>query len=365
MIPKRRLGRTEIEISCLGLGSLGILDRYMARWNTDSGVNAAIQVIETSLDQGINLLDTARWYEDSEKRLGYVVKNRREECVLASKTLIRDVSGARREIDHSLEDLSTNYIDIYKIHHVQWEYELNQVLAPGGALEGLQKAKQDGLIGFIGITGHRVELLYQAIATREFDVVEIPYNIVDYQVYQPLIDLANELDVGIITMKAIGAGILGVKAEAALRFAILSPKVDCVVVGMSTIDQVIANSKVALDTENISILDRQNILQELIQQSADYWGVYCEHYNAEACPFNVPISDVLWLERYRHIYKSGHHAKWLYSKLVTKAVYCENCPVFCQLECPNGMSIQKALVDAHHNLNQEVTRREIIQHGGC
>lgn len=364
MIPRRLLGRTQLNVSCLGFGSLGILDRYMARWNVNPGLDVVKQIMETALDYGINFIDTARWYENSEERVGSIIKSRRKDCILASKTFQREADGVRREIEESLNSLQTDYIEIYKVHHVQWEDELTKVLAPEGALEGLQQAQKEGLIGFTGISGHRPELLIQAIATQEFDIVELPYNILEYQIYQAVIDQARNFNVGVITMKALAAGMLGSKAQESLCFALINPEIDCVVVGMSTLHQVKFNSKIAIESEKISLKERQNIQQKLTGYSADFWGLYCEHYDMKRCPFNVPISDVLWLDRYSKIYKSGHHAKWLYSRLPVKADFCQNCPGYCQTECPYGMSIQQLLVKAHLHLSLPITPSEIAQHGG-
>ena len=364
MITRRLLGRTKLNVSCLGFGSLGILDRYMARWDVEPGHEAAKQIIETALDEGINFIDTARWYENSEERIGSVIASRRQDCILASKTFQREADGVRREIEESLDNLQTDYIEIYKVHHVQWEDELTKVLAPGGALEGLHQAQKEGLIGFTGISGHRPELLQQAVATREFDVVELPYNILDHQIYQPVIEQAHALNLGVITMKALAAGLLGDKSEESLRFAFANSKIDCVVVGMSTTSQVNFNSKIAIESAKISEEEQQNLYQELTEYPADYWGLCCEHYDLNKCPFCVPIDEVLWLERYRNIYKSGHHAKWLYLRLPVQADLCQDCPGYCQTYCPQQMSIQKLLVEAHCNLSNSITLREILQHRG-
>src|SRR5437899_2636730 len=119
LMPRRRLGRTELRVSTLGFGSLGLLDRYISKWSLETGPKVAARLFDRVLDDGINLVDTARWYEDSEERLGQLFPARRGDCILISKTFKRDARGARRDVHQSLRHLRTDYIDVYMVHHPQ------------------------------------------------------------------------------------------------------------------------------------------------------------------------------------------------------------------------------------------------------
>lgn len=367
MLPRRRLGRTELLVSNLGFGSLGILDHYLSRWSVDTGPLTAARLFEFILDNGINFVDTARWYEDSEERLGAVIASRRAECIIASKTMKRDSAGTLADVQESLRRLQTDHIDVYMVHHIQWPEELNKVLSRNGALEALLKAKAEGQIGFTGISGHDPDILCAAISTGYFDVVELPHNALDYKIFQPVVDMALEWDVGVLTMKALAAGKLADpddKAEKALRFALCVKGVASVVVGLSTVEQVLFDVDMARRVGQLSNEEREQALAAIMGLVRDYWGIDTQYYDETACPFNVPIAEIMRLERYRTIYKNGHRTKWEYSRLPVKADLCAPCHGYCELPSPYGLSARALLINAHEHLDEPITEREILQHGG-
>jgi predicted aldo/keto reductase-like oxidoreductase len=299
--------------------------------------------------------------------LGQTLAARRQECIIVSKTFKRDAVGARQDILESFRALGTGYIDIYMIHHVQWSEELRKVLAPGGVLDGLLQAKREGQIGFIGISGHHPDLLIEAIKTGAFDVVEIPHNAIDHRIFQPIIDHALEDDIGVLTMKALAAGMIvdsKDKVANALRFSLCVEGVGSVIVGMSTAEQVLFDLEIANRIGRCSRSERRTILDEIGSMPSDYWGLDSQFYDESLCPFNVPIAKILVLEKYRAVYKNGHRTKLQYSEMNVKAGYCQTCPGYCELPSPHGVSVRAALIKAHQKLSEPVTDREILQHGG-
>lgn len=354
-------------VSSLGFGGLGVLDRYMSNRGIHTGPDAAARLFEFTLDSGINIVDTARWYEDSEQRLGKVLASRRADCVIATKTLKRDRIGARAEVHESLRRLQTDHIDIYLVHHIQWPDELDKVMADGGALEGLLEAKENGEIRFTGISGHDPEIFHKAISTGYFDVVEFPFNVLDCAIFRPVVDLAAKADVGVLTMKALAAGRIADspdKVDKALRFALCAKGIDSVIVGISTIEQVRSNVEIADQVQQLSAEEKQQTLDDILQLPSDYWGVDSQYYEAKDCPLKVPIAEILRLERYRTIYKNGHRTKWEYSRLPVKADKCAACPGYCERPSPYGLSVRALLASAHENLAISIADREILQHGG-
>jgi predicted aldo/keto reductase-like oxidoreductase len=354
-------------VSSLGFGGLGVLDRYISSWSTHTGRDVAVRLFEFVLDSGINFVDTARWYEDSEERLGEVIASRRADCVIASKTLKRDRAGARDEVHESLRQLQTDHIDVYLLHHIQWPEELDKAIADGGALEGLLEAKKNGEIRFIGISGHDPDILGKAISTGYFDVIELPYNALDYAIFRPVVDLAVKLDVGVLTMKALAAGKIADspdKVDKALKFALCVKGIASVIVGLSTIEQVRFNVEIAGQVQQWLAEEKQRVLADIMQLPSDYWGIDSQYYEAKDCPLQVPIAEVLRLERYRTIYKNGHRTKWEYSQLPVKADGCAACPGYCERPSPYGLSVRAILANAHENLSISIADREILQHGG-
>ena len=140
-LPRTTLGRTGLEVTRLGIGG--------AYCESADGYRQA-------LDTGVNYVDTARAYRDGEdeKCIGEAIRGRRDELVVATKSGARDAEGLRTDLETSLRLLQTDRIDIYQLHHLNTAEQREQALGPGGALEAAQRAREQGLIRFIGVTGH-------------------------------------------------------------------------------------------------------------------------------------------------------------------------------------------------------------------
>ncbi len=162
-LPRTTLGRTGLSVTRLGIGG--------AYCETVEGYRAA-------LDCGVNYVDTARTYRDGEDErvIGEAIRGRRHELVLATKSDKRDAASARAELETSLRLLRTDYVDVWQIHYLNTKEERERVLAPGGALEAAVKAREQGLVRFIGVTGHNWEQVGLTVATGLFDTVLCWYN---------------------------------------------------------------------------------------------------------------------------------------------------------------------------------------------
>lgn len=192
------MGKTGWKASIYALGSAEIPDNP-----------AAIRAINALIDGGVNYLDTAPSYQGtrSERAIGEIMRTRRKDVFLATKTLARDADGAYREVQESLARLQTRQIDTLQIHAVNDFGTLDQVLAKNGALVGLQRAQQEGLIRFIGITGHtRPEVIATALDRHPFDSILIPVSALDASLYDfadEVVPKANKLGIAIVGMKAL------------------------------------------------------------------------------------------------------------------------------------------------------------------
>ncbi len=188
-IPQTVLGRTGLVVTRLGTGG--------AYCETADGYRAA-------LDSGVNYMDTARAYRDGddERVIGEAIRDRRHELILATKTQQRDAEGARRDLETSLRLLQTDYIDIYQLHHLNTEEERNRALGTDGALEAVQKAREEGLIRFIGVTGHDWEQIQQAVATGFFDTVLCWYNCAMKEPEETVLPEARKYNTGVVIMNA-------------------------------------------------------------------------------------------------------------------------------------------------------------------
>ncbi len=192
-MPKRRLGRTNLMVTELGLGAMDTPHSAEGR-----------ETLNAALDLGINIIDTAREYEGSEYLIGNVIRERKaRDFFVATKTFSRTRDGSQTEVDKSLKILGVDKIDIYQLHDVSTEDAWEQVMAEGGALEGLQIARYRGLIDYIGISSHSLEVLEKAIACGEFDTVMLEYSAF-YRDTERLLPIAKESDVGVIAMRPLG-----------------------------------------------------------------------------------------------------------------------------------------------------------------
>ncbi len=188
-LPMTTLGRTGLRVTRLGIGG--------AYCKTPEGYRAA-------LDCGVTYLDTAPVYHDGddERIVGEAIAGRRHAIVLATKTGKRDAAGARADLEKSLRLLSTDYIDIWQIHYLNTVEEREQVLGLGGAMEAAIKAKEQGLVRFIGVTGHVWAEVGNAVATGLFDIVLCWYNCAMPEPETLIFPHALAYNVGVVIMQA-------------------------------------------------------------------------------------------------------------------------------------------------------------------
>ena len=188
-LPQALLGRTGLRVTRLGIGG--------AYCETPEGYCAA-------LDCGVTYVDTARAYRDGqdEEVIGRAIQGRRHQLVLATKTGQRDAAGARRDLETSLRLLQTDYLDLWQIHHLNTQEEREKALGPGGAMEAVEKARKEGLIRFVGVTGHDWVQIQAAVATGLFDTVLCWYNCAMREPEQTVLPEAQKQGTGVVIMNA-------------------------------------------------------------------------------------------------------------------------------------------------------------------
>ena len=219
----RILGKTGLKISRMGFGGIPI-QRIDAE-----GTKALMHKL---LENGVNYIDTARGYTVSEEYLGIGLEGIREHFVLATKSMSRTAEAMAKDIDISLKNLRTDYIDLYQIHNAP-PADVEKVCSPGGALEVLTAAKKAGKIGHIGITAHSLETFRMALELPWVETIMFPYNIVEDQAKE-LIHACAEKSIGFIAMKPLAGGAIE-DAVTALRYVCANPDVTVVIPGMADI----------------------------------------------------------------------------------------------------------------------------------
>ncbi|MCM2265432.1 MAG: aldo/keto reductase [Desulfuromonadales bacterium] len=246
MIPTRRLGNTGVDVTCLGLGGEGVLRTF--------GQNkAARAVILAALEQGITYLESARAYDDSEVYYGESLGAWRNQVFLASKAHARSARGAEQMLQATLANLKTDRLDLWQVHDVRTDEDLERIFGPGGAIEAFDRAKRDGRVRFVGITGHHdPQILLKAFDLYPFDTVLLPVNPAEpawRSFPQSVVPDATRRGMGIIGMKVLCRG-FGLQvpgsSEAArwIRYA-LAHEVSTMVIGCDNPAHVIKNAAAA------------------------------------------------------------------------------------------------------------------------
>lgn len=332
----RTLGRTGLKVSVIGFGGIPI---------QRVSIGETVDIVNRALNLGINFFDTARGYTDSESKLGEVLRKRRKEAIIATKSMARSREGMASDIKKSLETLGVDYIDLYQLHNVKDKAALEQVLGPGGALEALKEAQKDGVIKHIGITGHIRSYLVEALKTGELETVQFPFNAVEVSGSEELLDLAGKTNTGVIVMKPLAGGALS-NANLALRF-ILEYPVSVVIPGMDTVEQVNQNAGVGTQALPLSAEER-TVVQEEAEKLGDAFCRRCEY--CRPCSQGIDIPMVFLLDGYYTRYDLKDWARERYGSMQTKADACIECGR-CEERCPYNLPIRRMLADATTRLS--------------
>lgn len=258
LIHSRILGNTGIEVPLIGYGTAPLGKEKKATREH------AVRCLHHAIDRGITYLDTSPDY-GSEPHVGEVMKTRRDEVFLATKVNRRSAQGVLDEVKESLAKLQTDHVDLIQVHAINAWADLEQALAPDGALTGLEQAREEGLVRFIGITGHaRPEILGQAIEQYSFDTVLVALGVADRLVSSPetfVLPRAVDRNVGVIAMKVFGHGAFD-NRESALRYSLGLPGVSLAILGMDTPQQI--DEAIELANNNQAITDKE--LDQLIEE---------------------------------------------------------------------------------------------------
>ena len=271
-IPTRPLGHTGAHVTIVGLGGEGVL----RTWGRE---RQAIPIIHRAIDLGITYCDTAPAYSGSQDYYGAVLRERRHEVFLASKTHERSRDGSLRLLEDSLKRLRTDHLDLWQLHDLTEFDELDAIFSKGGAIHALEEAKRDGRVRFLGVTGHYdPAVLVEAIQRYPFDTVLLALNAADRarsSFIERVLPVATERGLGIIGMKVLAKGRLlrsnGIATVGeALRY-VLSLPVSTAIVGFQTIRELEEAVEVARAFEPLSPADMAR-LESLAEPYAEEAG---------------------------------------------------------------------------------------------
>jgi predicted aldo/keto reductase-like oxidoreductase len=323
----RILGKTGLKVSRMGFGGIPI-QRIDAE-----GTKVLIHRL---MEEGVNYIDTARGYTVSEEYLGYALEGIRDKFVLATKSMARTKEAMAADIDTSLRNLRTDYIDLYQIHNPNME-QLDTVCGEGGALEALMEAKAAGKIGHIGLTAHSAAVFDRALNLDFVETIMFPYNIVENQ-GEKCIAKCREKNIGFIDMKPLAGGAIE-DATLALRYVCANQAVDVVIPGMAEESELKENLAACSNGEPLT--DNE---QEAFEKVKRELGTnFCRRCNYCApCTVGINIPSVFLFAGYLERYNLEAWARDRYEALSAKASDCVECGD-CEARCPYHLPIRQML----------------------
>lgn len=247
-MPTRPLGKTGHAVRIFSLGGQSTIEQSNAKEESEA-------IIHRAIDLGVNYIDTAAVYGrgQSEKYIGSVMKSRRREVFLATKTNNRTYDGSMRLLEQSLKNLQTDHIDLWQLHNVRTQGDLDKIFASDGAIKALEKARQEDAVRFLGITGHYDPfILRKAIEQYPFDTILMALNAADKHnksFIDNLLPTAVEKGMGIIGMKIPARGRIfrdgGITSmKPAMRYVLTLP-VSTIIVGISNMKELEENVRIA------------------------------------------------------------------------------------------------------------------------
>ncbi len=339
----RPLGNTGMNVSLIGLGGVQL--------NSPNPEYAA-SVVQRALDLGVNYIDTARYYGDSEIHVGLALKGQRQRTYLSTKSFTMTREETWQQVCESLERLQTDYLDNIHLHCLADLADVDLRTGPGGALEALIQAKEQGMVRHIGCTGHVSAVLIEALKRYDFEIISIPLNIIEREPLDELIPLCRQKGVGITIMKPLATGLL--PAQLALKWLANQP-IDTMVPGCTTLEEIEENARTGW-LEDFTLTPEENALAEALRLE---WA----HKRCRICGDCMPCDKGIVIpdevgsdDVYDHYRTMGREAfaKFPWSRrlieteltrrkeIIAQIESCDRCGL-CEEHCPYGLPVMDML----------------------
>jgi predicted aldo/keto reductase-like oxidoreductase len=329
-LPSIRLGRTGYQVSRISFGALPI---------QKLSLDDATSLLREALQRGVTYIDSAIGYGDSEEKIGRALQGLdRDGVIFATKSMARDAAGIQEHVALSRRRMGVERIHNYQLHAINDYQLLEQVLAPGGALEGLQRARDRGEIAHISITGHRPDVLVDALKTGEFATVQAPYNFIELAAADELFPVARQLDVGIIIMKPLGGGMLA-KARLAIGYILQQLQDALQIPGFETLAEL--DEIIAIDAAATPLSATE--LAEIDEIKAELGTAFCRRCNyCGPCPQEIYIPTGMIMHTLLKRAGTNFFVDSWGKDLLPKVATCRECGV-CEPRCPYELPIRQIL----------------------
>ncbi|MBC7189983.1 aldo/keto reductase [Candidatus Aerophobetes bacterium] len=345
----KRLGKTGLMVSEVGMGGIPI---------TRLGKKEAVKVIRGVIDLGVNFIDTAHSYSDSEEKIGKAVEKIRYKVIIASKSGALDKKSFLKEFELSLRRLKTDYIDIYQLHAVR-EANLEEIMGAGGAFEALLEVHKQGKARHIGFTTHNMDVALKLLEKEEFETIQIPVNFLEENSFEKVISLARKFDVGIIAMKPFAGGAI---EDAKIAFRYLSQFEEIVPIpGVESVEQMKEIIEIVENPSSLTLEDKEKMerIRKELGTSFCHGCDYCQ-----PCPQGIPIGLVLRVESLMRRFPFEVVMERFGDK-IKKAKDCKECKK-CLDKCPYNLPVPSllkeklALFEESKRTFMKKRRRELI-----
>lgn len=336
-----KIGDSDTYISEIGYGTIPILKGPIEILPTYYSLSnkSAITLLRKAFNFGINFFDTARApeYGDAEKKLGMAFHNCRQDVVFASKAKAFTKTSMRNAIEQSLQNLRTDYIDIYLIHQLKTDQLHIALDEDKGALAALIEAKEAGLIKMIGVGTHYAEVAAAAERIAIVSVIEIPCNILEVGIYNTAKEVAQDLPKKVIFHKVLAGGALihHFSINSLIKFALDKFPLS-VLIGIGTmleLEELVSSYGVERDDSKSNY-------------EAVGAALLCDRCQKCSCEYDLRISHLLRYRAYALLgFKLWALDRW--SKSWPNIGNCDNCGKGCRATCPKGLNIPKLLSEAN------------------
>ena len=313
-----RLGKTNLTVSKNGFGALPI-----QRASTEE----AIKILRKAYDGGIYYFDTARFYTDSEEKIGLALSDVRENIIVSSKTMALDAEGFRKDLRTSLMLMKTDYIDIYQFHNPPF------CPKPGdgsGLYEAMLEARQKGMIRHIGITNHKLSVAREAVESGLYETLQFPFSYLAGEKEEELVRLCEENDVGFICMKALAGGLI-TRSDVAYAFLAQYPVAPIWgIQKQSELDEF-------LSYNDVPPVMTDEMREFIKRERAELSGEFCRGCGyCMPCPEGIEINTCARMSLLLRRSPTAGHLTQKSREMMKKVESCRECGL-CSSRCPYGL----------------------------